>query len=209
MIYPKNNRLMKWMFDTYVKWLVGKTFRQFLYNEVELDSNRSVLLVANHFSFWDGLILYVLNDKLLHKKFHVMILEDTARREGMLRYAGAFSVSKNSRDVLESLNYAAELLSQPGNLLLMFPQGKLYSNFVNRVHFEQGLLKIIKKAEGKFQLLFAATFIQYLKHKKPSVTVYLKTESETYSDKAIDDVQGAYQQHYDASKLQQTEIDIK
>jgi 1-acyl-sn-glycerol-3-phosphate acyltransferase len=209
MIYPKNNRLMKWMFDTYVKWLVGKTFRQFLYNEVELDSNRSVLLVANHFSFWDGLILYVLNDKLLHKKFHVMILEDTARREGMLRYAGAFSVSKNSRDVLESLNYAAELLNQPGNLLLMFPQGKLYSNFVNRVHFEQGLLKIIKKAEGKFQLLFAATFIQYLKHKKPSVTVYLKTESETYSDKAIDDVQGAYQQHYDASKLQQTEIDIK
>ena len=200
---------MKWVFDTYVKWLVSKTFHQFLYNEVELDSNKSVLLVANHFSFWDGLILYVLNDKLLRKKFHVMILEDTARREGMLRYAGAFSVSKNSRDMLESLNYAAELLNQPGNLLLMFPQGKLYSNFVNRVHFEQGLLKIMKKAEGKFQLLFAATFIQYLKHKKPSVTVYLKTESETYSDKPIDELQSAYQQHYDASKLQQTEIEIK
>jgi 1-acyl-sn-glycerol-3-phosphate acyltransferase len=200
---------MKWIFDTYVKWLVSKTFHQFLYNEVELDSNRSVLLVANHFSFWDGLILYVLNDKLLHKKFHVMILEDTARREGMLRYAGAFSVSKNSRDVLESLNYAAELLNQPGNLLLMFPQGKLYSNFVTRVHFEQGLLKIMKKAEGKFQLLFAATFIQYLKHKKPSVTVYLKTEGERYSDKSINELQNAYQQYYDAGKLQQTEIDIK
>ncbi|MBD1365288.1 lysophospholipid acyltransferase family protein [Mucilaginibacter sp. ZT4R22] len=209
MIYPKNNRLMKWMFDTYVKWLVGKTFHQFLYNEVGLDSDKSVLLVANHFSFWDGLILYVLNDKLLHKKFHVMILEDTAKREGMLRYAGAFSVSKNSRDMLESLNYAAELLNQPGNLLLMFPQGKLYSNFVNRVHFEQGLLKIMKKAEGKFQILFAATFIQYLKHKKPSVTVYLKTERETYSDKTIDELQSTYQQHYDASKLQQTEIEIK
>ncbi|MEO7213785.1 lysophospholipid acyltransferase family protein [Mucilaginibacter sp.] len=209
MIYPKNNRLMKWMFDTYVKWLVGNTFHQFLFNTVELDSNKSVLLVANHFSFWDGLILYVLNDKLLHKKFHVMILEDTAKREGMLRYAGAFSVSKNSRDMLESLNYAAELLSEPGNLLLMFPQGKLYSNFVNRVHFEQGLLKIMKKAEGKFQLLFAATFIQYFKHKKPSVTVYLKTEGERYSDKNINELQNAYQQHYDAGKLQQTEIDIK
>ncbi len=209
MIYPKKSRLMKWMFDTYVKWLVGKTFHQFLYNEVELDNNRSVLLVANHFSFWDGLILYILNDKLLHKKFHVMILEDTAKREGMLRYAGAFSVSKNSRDMLESLNYAAELLSQPGNLLLMFPQGKLYSNFVSRVHFEQGLLKIMKKAEGEFQLLFAATFIQYFKHKKPSVTVYLKTESEALSDKTIDELQSAYQQHYDASKLQQTEIEIK
>ena len=140
---------MKWMFDTYVKWLVGKTFHQFLYNEVELDSNKSVLLVANHFSFWDGLILYILNDKLLHKKFHVMILEDTAKREGMLRYAGAFSVSKNSRDILQSLDYAAQLLQSPGNLVLMFPQGKLFSNFVKRVNFEQGLLKIIKKAEGK------------------------------------------------------------
>jgi 1-acyl-sn-glycerol-3-phosphate acyltransferase len=152
---------MKWIFDTYVKWLVSKTFHQFLYNEVELDSNRSVLLVANHFSFWDGLILYVLNDKLLHKKFHVMILEDTAQaRRDALRYAGAFSVSKNSRDVLESLNYAAELLNHPGNLVLMFPQGKLYSNFVSQVNFEKAFMKIMKKP-GKFQLLFAATFIQY------------------------------------------------
>jgi 1-acyl-sn-glycerol-3-phosphate acyltransferase len=209
MLYPKNNRLMKWVFDTYVRRLVGKTFHEFLFNRIELDSNKSVLLVANHFSFWDGLILYVLNDKLLQKKFHVMILEDTAKREGMLRYAGAFSVSKNSRDMLQSLTYAAEILNEPGNLLLMFPQGKLYSNFVNKVNFEQGLLKVMKKAEGKFQLLFAATFIQYFKHKKPSVTVYLKTEDEGYADRTIDELQSAYQQHYDASKWQQTEIEIK
>ncbi|OOQ58857.1 1-acyl-sn-glycerol-3-phosphate acyltransferase [Mucilaginibacter pedocola] len=209
MLYPKNNALMKWVFDTYVKRLVGKTFHEFLYNEVGVDSNKSVLLVANHFSFWDGLILYILNMKLLHKKFHVMILEDTAKREGMLRYAGAFSVSKNSRDVLESLNYAAEILNQPGNLLLMFPQGKLYSNFVSRVTFEQGLLKVMQKAEGKFQLLFAATFIQYFKHKKPSVTVYLKADDKGRGYQTIDELQSAYQQHYDAAKLQQTEIDIK
>ena len=35
-------------------------------------------------------------------------------------------------------------------------------------------MRVIDKAEGKFQLLFAATFIQYLKHKKPTATVYLK-----------------------------------
>ncbi|WP_158288318.1 1-acyl-sn-glycerol-3-phosphate acyltransferase [Mucilaginibacter psychrotolerans] len=200
---------MKWIFDTYVRRLVGKTFHEFLYNEIEVDSNKSILLVANHFSFWDGLILYVLNDKLLHKKFHVMILEDTAKREGMLRYAGAFSVSKNSRDILQSLDYAAQLLNNPGNLVLMFPQGKLYSNFVEKVNFEQGLLKIVKKAEGKYQLLFAATFIQYFKHKKPSVTVYLKTDNDNYADKSIDALQSAYQQHYEAGKLLQTEIDIK
>jgi hypothetical protein len=73
----------------------------------------------------------------------------------------------------------------------------------------RALLKIIKKAEGKYQLLFAATFIQYFKHKKPSVTVYLKTDNLSYADKTIDALQSAYQQHYEASKLRQTEIDIK
>ncbi len=60
--------------------------------------------------------------------------------------------------MLESLEYAAELLNDPKNLVLIFPQGKLYSNFVNNIHFEKGgVAKIIEKAEGKFQLIFAVT----------------------------------------------------
>ena len=63
--------------------------------------------------------------------------------------------------------------------------------------------------EGKFQLIFAATFIQYFKHKKPCVTVYLKNQPGNYPGKSIDGLQAAYQQHYDASKLTETEIDIQ
>lgn len=199
---------MKWIFDTYVKWAVNRHFQELLFNEIQVDNDRSVLLIANHFSFWDGLILYIVNKKLLKKKFHVMILEDTARREGMLRYAGAFSVSKNSRDILQSLNYAAQLLHKPGNLVLMFPQGKLYSNFVKNIHFEKGLQRIISKADGKFQLVFAATFVQYFKHKKPSATVYFKKATENYASADLIQLQSAYQQHYETSKLQQTEIVI-
>ncbi|AMR30339.1 hypothetical protein A0256_02360 [Mucilaginibacter sp. PAMC 26640] len=208
MLYPKKNAVVKWVFDTYVKWAVSRQFHELLYDEIAVDKNRSVLLVGNHFSFWDGLILYSISKKLFRKKFHVMILQETATRSGILRYGGAFSVSKNSKDLIRSLDYAAELLAEPGNLVLMFPQGKLYSNFVQKVNFEKGILRIIKKAEGKFQLIFAATFIQYFKHKQPNATVYLKAESTSYANKTIDDLQTAYQQHYDISKKHETEIEI-
>jgi 1-acyl-sn-glycerol-3-phosphate acyltransferase len=208
MLYPKKNSVAKWVFKTYVKWLVKKEFHQFIYNDIEVEREKSVLLIANHFSFWDGLILYCLNEKLLKKKFHVMILQDTATRVSALRYGGAFSVNKNSRSLLASLDYAATLLNDPANLVLMFPQGRLFSNFVEEVKFEKGIQRIIDKAEGKYQLLLAATFVQYLEHKKPSVTIYLKSDEDNYAGKSIEDLQRTYQEHFNWSKLQQTQIVI-
>ena len=135
-----------------------------------------------------------------------MVSEDTAVKFQYVRHAGAFSINKQSRDMLQSLDYAAELLNDPQNLVLIFPQGKLYSNFVTTVQFEKGIVRIIEKAEGKFQLLFAATFVQYLKHKKPTATIYLKAEPS--DGKSFEDLKNAYQMHYDNAKLQQTQIVI-
>jgi len=123
-----------------------------------------------------------------------MVLEETMLKEPILKYAGAFSVNKHSRGVIESVNYAAGLLNEPENMVIMFPQGKLYSNFIEQVHFEKGVLNIIKKASTDVQLVFAATFVQYFKHKKPVATVYLKHETVNYAGKSITDLQQAYQQ---------------
>ena len=108
--------------------------------------------------------------------------------------------------MLESLNYAAELLNDPKNLVLIFPQGKLHSNFVERVIFEKGLMKIIERAGANFQLVYAATFIQYFRSKKPSITVYLRREE--HAGKTLEELQSAYQQHYDKAKTEQTTITI-
>jgi hypothetical protein len=110
--------------------------------------------------------------------------------------------------MLESLDYAAELLNDPQNLVLLFPQGKLFSNFVDDIKFEKGINRVIRQAEGKFQLLFAATFIQYYKHKKQSVNVYLKSETVNYADKGVGELKDAYQQHFNAAKKLQTEIEL-
>jgi len=205
MVYPKKNKLIYWFLSNYVKRLVGKTFHEVLYTAIEIDKNKSILLLANHFSFWDGLILHCINEKLFKKKFHIMVGEDTTYKLNYLRYGGAFTVKKNSRNMLESLDYAAKLLNDPGNLVVLFPQGKLFSNFVEDIHFEKGIFKVVGLAEGKFQLVFASTFIQYYKHKKQSVNVYLK-EMENYAVKSTDEIKNQYQQHYTVSKKLQTEV---
>ena len=206
MIRNQNNIFIRWILHNYTRWIVSRHFHEIVHNQIEIDPGKSVLLIANHFSFWDSLILYVINQKVLKKTFHVMVREDTTLHLKYVKYGGAFSINKKSKEMIESLDYAAKLLYDPQNMVLIFPQGKLYSNFVNEINFEKGVMKVIQKAEGNFQLLFATTFAQYFKHRKQSVTVYLKQEE--YSGKSFEDIKNDYQKHYQNIKLQQTEIVI-
>jgi 1-acyl-sn-glycerol-3-phosphate acyltransferase len=204
MIRPKENRFIHWFFHHYIRIIIGRNFHDFKFNHIETRSNKSILLLANHFGWWDGFLLYWLNYKLFKKKFHIMILEDTVRDVFFLKYMGAFSIEKSSRAMIESLDYAAELLQDPQNLVLIFPQGKLYSNFSDEVSFEKGLVKVMKQAAGKFQYVFAATFIEYFQHKKPTINVYVQN-SDTESMQ-VADVQQQYQHHYQSAKQRQTQI---
>jgi 1-acyl-sn-glycerol-3-phosphate acyltransferase len=206
MVKPGNNFFIRQILHYYVTWIVKRHFHELKFNSLEVDPNKSILLIANHFSFWDSLILYMICRKILKKEFYVMVREDTTIKFQYVKYGGAFSINKQSRDMLQSLDYAAELLNDPQNLVLIFPQGKLYSNFVNTIQFEKGITRVMEKAAGKFQLIFAATFVQYLKQKKPTATVYLQVEP--YQSKSFEDLKNAYQMHYDNAKLQQTEIVI-
>ncbi len=206
MVRNKQNFFIRWVLHTYVLWTIKRHLYEIIFNQIETDPDKSILLLANHFSYWDSLILYIASRKLFKRKYHVMVREDTTLKLNYVKYAGAFSVNKKSRDMLQSLDYAGELLQSPQNIVLIFPQGKLYSNFVNDVHFEKGVTKVMAKAEGKFQLIFAATFIQYMKHKKPTATVYL--ENATSAGKTQDELKNAYQRFYDRAKAEQTEIVI-
>ncbi len=209
MIYPKNNPIIFWSMHFYVKWQVWRHFREVRFNAIDVDKSRPILLIANHYSFWDAMILYTVNRRLFKKRMHIMVLEESMHKYWPFKYGGIFSVRKGSRDAINSLNYAAELLTDPRNLVRIFPQGKLYSNFVTRVKFEKGVMRVIDKAESKFRLVFAAAFIQYFRSTKPTATVYLKNEDSDFAGKSILELQAAYQQFYDEKKLEQTEIDAE
>lgn len=206
MIKPKHNKPIRWFFHHYIINLVQRNFHNVNFNAIAIDKNKSALLLANHFSWWDGFLMYYINHKLLKKRYHVMVIEETVKNISFFKYMGAFSISKNSKDILTSLSYAAELLNDPENMVLIFPQGKLYSNFVDEVAFEKGLQRITEKAAGKFQIIQAATFIESLEHKKPTANVYLSNNGEAAGSLA--EMRDNYRQHYQNGKALQTQITV-
>ncbi len=205
MIYPKKNAIIRAGFYAYARFIIARNFSNISFNSIVIENGKSVLLIANHAGFWDGFLMHHINRKLLKKKFHIMLLERTAKRIPILRYGGAFSVKKNSKGIIQSLNFAAQLLNDPQNLVLIFPQGKLYSNFITEVDFEKGVMKVIEKAQGKFQLVYSAMFIEYFTNKKPQANIYLKQLNNTNFTN-IQQLQASYQEHYNDARRLQTEI---
>jgi len=203
MVYPGSNKLVRWLFGLYISQSVKRNFYQINFNEIPVDRSRATLLLANHYSWWDGFICYHLNQLLFKKRLHVMVLEATVKQWPFMRHLGAFSINPQSKDMSRSLTYAAGLLDDPDNLLLIFPQGKLYSNFINDIRFEKGLGRIIAQSSGNFQYIMAASFTECFDHKKPSVSLYLKAPAIPPGN--INAVNDAYTRHYNESKQLQTQ----
>jgi len=201
MIYPKKNSFIKWFFDGYIDHIVKMNFFSIDFNQIDIDTSRSILLLANHYSWWDGFILYTLNQRLFNKKFHIMILEENSNKVSFFKYLGAFSVKKESRDMVASLNYAASLLNDPGNLVLIFPQGSIYSNFVEKVKFEKGSYKIMIKATAKFSLVYAACFTENFQNKKPSLNIHLILHKQVTG---MQNLEESYQDFYQHARAKQT-----
>ncbi len=130
--------------------------------------------MSNHFSFWDGFWACYLMLNGIHqsgniKGFYVMILEKQLQKNMFLRYFGCFSVAPGKASISESLDYAAQILNTTGNLLLMYPQGNLESQYVRKIIVKEGIGEIIKRVTGNCQLVWSSNFLEYFESFKPSV----------------------------------------
>lgn len=199
---PHRNRLIYAFFSWYINRIIGSDFQRFEYNKIEIDPNRSILVLANHFSWWDGFLLFQLNRLFLRKRFHIMVTEENYKQHSFLKYLGAFSVKKKSRSVIETLEYAGKLLDDPQNLVVIFPQGKLYSSYNNDIVFEKGLMNLINSSAKNFQYLFVAVFTDYFQNRKPVVKAYLQTwEGAEFTSLQL--IKSEFNKHFDASRKQQ------
>lgn len=202
---PRQHTVIKLFFSWYINRIIRSDFRRFDYNQVALDPGRALLVLANHFSWWDGFFLFQLNRIFFKKRFHIMVTEENYRKVWFLKYLGAFSVKKKSRSILETLNYAGSLLNDPQNLVVIFPQGKLHSSHTDEVLFEKGLTNLINASEKKFQYVFAAIFTDYFEHRKPSLRCYLQTwEAAEFTSLQL--IKSEYNKHFEASRKQQNQV---
>ncbi|WP_421946207.1 1-acyl-sn-glycerol-3-phosphate acyltransferase [Pedobacter sp.] len=205
MYLPKKNTIIYRFFAWYISFIIKKDFAAFNYESVTLKKESSVLVLANHFSWWDGFLIFYLNKKIFKKEFHVLVNADNYAKVSFLKYLGAFAAAKSGKDILDTLSYAGELLNNPNNLVLVFPQGKLHSNHLQDISFEKGVMQIINASTKNTNIIFAATFIDYFSKRKPSAYTYLQNwEIEEYTSLQL--LKSAYNKHYNASLVKQIQI---
>jgi 1-acyl-sn-glycerol-3-phosphate acyltransferase len=156
--------------------LYSRNRLRWYFHNVEFDcpvntSGRPVLLIGNRFSWWDGIIAYRLNDMYLRKRFHIMMLEEQLSARPFLKKAGAFSIKKGSRTVVDSLKYASTLLYDNRNMVVVYPQGTITSIHRRPVRFEKGTERIIAGASDRLMILFYVALPDWYSERKPGLTI--------------------------------------
>ncbi len=185
-IYP----LFKWL----TRFLLRRNFYQVKIKGEFEDNGKPVLVISNHISWGDGFWIMYLNLKVIKRKFHFMMFEKQLKKHWYFNYAGGYSVRKNSRSILQTIQYTSNLLQYPSNMVFMFPQGKIMSMHQNHIVFESGIEKILAKVDNEIHILFVANFIEYLSHPKPGLYIHIENYKNKERDK--DSLQQAYNIFY-------------
>lgn len=182
MIKARHIKFYDWFFKHYSRIMMKRNFADIVIKGNYQPNNKPILLIGNHFSWWDGFIAKYLADTVFYKRFHVMMLEEELKQRMFLSNAGAYSIMKSSKSMIESIQYTRELLQNKENLVTIFPQGKFYSIYHPNIEFEKGLLKQLLKNEPDFQFVFYVALVDYFEKPKPTLIIGLKDKVIASSD---------------------------
>lgn len=175
MIKAAHHPLYEVFFGAYLWAHMRVAFRYIRIQNNYADTGKPVLLISNHFSWWDGFIARHVNNKVFKRQLHVMMEEEQLIKHMFLRRLGAFSIKKNSRSAIESLHYATSLLNDPGNLLLLFPQGRFQSLHRQILTFEKGWFRIIQGSPSDIEIVFMAILTDYFSSPRPGLDIYIES----------------------------------
>jgi len=168
----RRNKFASFWFYRYVRWWMHRRFNVVKVMPFTPKPGHSVFVLINHFSWWDGFFGNYMAGTNLNRKFHIMMQHDHFEKHFYFKYIGAFSLQKSTRDMVESLAYTAKILSDPGNMAVVFPQGELCSNHITHIHLEKGIERIIKQIKGPCQIVYCCALIEYFESLKPSVYIH-------------------------------------
>lgn len=188
-------------FNWYSRRMIKTHFHEVRFHNKPEKTDSPLLVIANHFSWWDGFFIVYYNRLFFKKKFFVMMLEEQLKNRLFLNKAGAFSIKKNAPSAIDSLKYAGELISDPEHLLLMFPQGRIQSQHLCSFQFEKGIEIILRNSSLQPEILFVANITEYYSQKKPSLDVYF--EKPDISSKNYEQIESLYNSFFSSCIKQQ------
>ncbi len=171
MIKSKNNSAARLVFNNYIDRLLRKTFSNFyLCNEYPaLNSNESVLLTPNHFSWWDGFFIDYIIRKQTNLELRIMMLEEQLKKYWFFKYVGAYSIDPNNPlTTKDSINYTRKLLSEKNNAVIIYPQGEIEPFDKRPLSIKKGISLMLKNSNN-INVIPAAFSIIFSDQKLPSI----------------------------------------
>ena len=158
MIPAKRSRLFTAWFARHVEKRFKKSFHAVRIRGLDQlrDSLEQgpALAVSNHTSWWDPMMIIFLAYRILHVDGYALMDEKNLRRLPFLGRIGGFGVDLEDReDGQRAVRYAASLLSEPGRLVWIFPQGSERPSTEAITGFKPGAAVIARLARQQVSVL--------------------------------------------------------
>jgi len=188
-------------FTWYSRRMPRRDFSRIEIHHTVKDNGDAILMIGNHVSWWDGFLAHYINQELFRRKIHIMMLEEQLEKRMFLNKAGAYSIRKGTRSALESLQYTAEILSDPGNMVVLYPQGRIHSISDLPVSFEKGWYRIFSYLSRPIRVIFYISLFDYFSSRKPELHLYVYDYD--HRGKGVEEMENEFNRHIQQSIHQQ------
>ncbi len=163
------------IFRIYIHRLIRKYFNA-IYRQGEIpviEENKPLLLLPNHSTWWDGFLIYWINETFFRRPLYLMMLEEQLRKYPFFSRIGAYSINPGRiKDVKESLDYTIDILEReeiPSPLVCIYPQGELKTACVRPLGIKTGYNWIIQNSRQDIQVLPLAIRMEFTDQQRPEI----------------------------------------
>jgi 1-acyl-sn-glycerol-3-phosphate acyltransferase len=152
MIAANKQGLFNAWFAGHTRSRIRRTFQRMSVSGLErtrrIAAGAPLLVVSNHTSWWDPLVILHASQHLLGTDGHALMDAKNLRRLPFFALSGAFGVDLESpMDGAVVMKYAARLLDRPGRLVWVFPQGVERPVTERPLRFRAGAAAIARVAQ--------------------------------------------------------------
>lgn len=195
MIHPRQSKWHLKLMSWYVNRIMKKHFHEVHFVGDLKNPDKSNLVIGNHSSWWDGFWMLYINNRIFHKKFHVMMLEQELQKRMFFSRCGAYSINPGNISVRDSLKTTMELLKNHNNMVLFYPEGIIQSATHFPKKFQKGIELVLKQLPTSSQLLYTVSLTDYFSFKKPTLCIYFM-EVESGKINSVQELENSYNEFY-------------
>ena len=142
-----------------------------------LPERTSVIMVANHVSWWDGFLLREVHRRCVRRApLYTMMLEEQLRRFPLFRWMGVFGIEPGALGSLrKAVLFIQDRQRHEGVLWLsFFPQGRIWPSWRRPLGFQPGL-RLFARVLQPVVLLPVGLHLESLNRPSPSAFVWVGT----------------------------------